>query len=302
MLNLPKNRDAELLAYMKERESIRERKESGEPPPWTDDPILQEYRFTNIRREHDAVTIWIRENWKRPHADDPYLWFALMVARLLNLPQSMAALSYPVPWNPERWTAVLHDREANGQTIFGSAYRIGTGSKEAPDGQIVFFRNNLLTPIWQRRKQITSELRGATLAEAAKVFMSCPGFAGFMAGQVIHDLKWTPILRKAKDWRTWATPGPGSGPGMNRLLYRPAGTAAAWKGREDAWLRLLHDLQRRLDPKLEAAGLPELCAQNLQHNLCEANKLWRAQSGEGMPKRRYKTPNSGGLFVSLFEK
>jgi hypothetical protein len=217
-----RTRDAELLAYLIERERIRQRKASGEPPPWTDDQILRDYRFTNIKREYDAVTIWIRDNWKKPNADDPYLWFAMMVARLLNSPQSMAALGCPVPWNAERWTAVLHDRETNGQTNFGAAYRIGTGSKEAPDGQIVFFRDNLLTPIWSRRQQITGDLRGANLAEAAQVFMSCPGFAGFMAGQVIHDLKWTPILRKATDWWTWATPGPGSGPGMNRLPIPPS--------------------------------------------------------------------------------
>ena len=114
MLEKPKYRDAELLSYMKEREAIRLRRKAGKPPPWTKDPILRDYRFTNIRREDDAVTIWITNHWKKPNADDPHLWFSMMVARLINLPESMSALGYPVPWQPERWTEVLKDRQARG--------------------------------------------------------------------------------------------------------------------------------------------------------------------------------------------
>jgi alpha-glutamyl/putrescinyl thymine pyrophosphorylase clade 1 len=284
-------RDDELLNYMIERERIRLHRKAGQPWPWTDDPILREYRFTNIRREDDAVTIWITKNWKQPHEDDPHLWFAMMVARLLNLPESMEALGYPVPWQPERWVTVLKERAANGLKNFNPAYQVCLTN--TPGNKAELFAKHVLTPIWTRRKEITQRLRGASLASAAAVFGTCPHFAGFMAGQVIHDLKWTPLLRKAPDWWDWAAPGPGSGPGMNRLLGRPAGTAADWKGREGTWLRELHALRHRLDPQLEAAGLPDLCAQNWQHNLCEANKLWRAQAGEGMPKQKFKRVDVG---------
>ena len=37
--------------FMKERELIRLRKEDGEPFPWTDDPNLQTYKFTNVKRK-----------------------------------------------------------------------------------------------------------------------------------------------------------------------------------------------------------------------------------------------------------
>jgi len=73
-----------LVAWISEREAIRVRREAGQPKPWTDDPILQEGRFCNIRRENDRVTCWIAQNWREPHADDPELWFAMAVARLVN--------------------------------------------------------------------------------------------------------------------------------------------------------------------------------------------------------------------------
>lgn len=51
-----------LKYYIKERYNIMLKKESGQPKPWTDDEILQNYRFTNVRREHDKVTKWVINN------------------------------------------------------------------------------------------------------------------------------------------------------------------------------------------------------------------------------------------------
>lgn len=42
--------------FIYERESIRDHKDNGDPKPWTDDPILQKYKFTNIWRQDDRVT------------------------------------------------------------------------------------------------------------------------------------------------------------------------------------------------------------------------------------------------------
>lgn len=50
-----------------EREKIRIKKETGEPFPWTEDPILKAYRFCNVRREDDTVTKWIAENIRKPY-------------------------------------------------------------------------------------------------------------------------------------------------------------------------------------------------------------------------------------------
>src|SRR5271167_851059 len=100
-------RVAELFDFIRERHAIWWRKEHGESKPWTEDPILQQYRFTNIYRELDTVTIWIREHWREPHATDPHLWFAMTVARLVNWPESLAEIGYPVPWKPEKFVRAM---------------------------------------------------------------------------------------------------------------------------------------------------------------------------------------------------
>ena len=47
----------DFLWFIKERESIRRKKESGAKRPWTDDPVLNSCRFTNIDRFNDRGTI-----------------------------------------------------------------------------------------------------------------------------------------------------------------------------------------------------------------------------------------------------
>ena len=53
--------------WLHERETIRIRKEErGDPPPWTDDPILQEFKFCQVFREHDRTTRWFRTHIRDP--------------------------------------------------------------------------------------------------------------------------------------------------------------------------------------------------------------------------------------------
>ena len=122
----------QLLYWIEEREAVRLRRAAGEPPPWTDDTILQSWSFTNVRRECDRVTVWIKENWREPHADDPDLFFAMAMARLVNWPDTMAAIGYPVPWACHRFiTALMQARR--GEKIWGDAYNISNAAEHAQD-------------------------------------------------------------------------------------------------------------------------------------------------------------------------
>ena len=46
----------EFFATAREGERIRYRRMAGEPYPWTTDPVLREWRFCNVHREHDRTT------------------------------------------------------------------------------------------------------------------------------------------------------------------------------------------------------------------------------------------------------
>jgi 5-hmdU DNA kinase, helical domain len=65
-----------LVCWIEKREAIRVKKEAGAARPWSDDPILNEWSFCNVRREDDRTTKWVAANWREPHADDPDVWHA----------------------------------------------------------------------------------------------------------------------------------------------------------------------------------------------------------------------------------
>ena len=50
-----------LMYWMFERERIRRRKAKGKKT-LTEDPIMRDYRFCNVRREDDLVSQWLIDN------------------------------------------------------------------------------------------------------------------------------------------------------------------------------------------------------------------------------------------------
>ena len=56
-------RAPEFLSFMKRREALRVAKAAGAPWPWSDDEVLNMYKFTNVKREHDRTTAWMREHF-----------------------------------------------------------------------------------------------------------------------------------------------------------------------------------------------------------------------------------------------
>lgn len=95
------NSDAELISipdelswFVRERVSIWKKKVSGEASPYTEDPILQNYRFCNIFREFDRQTMEIHE-WLNPIRNDFSLWLLNAYAcRMIARPETNARLGY----------------------------------------------------------------------------------------------------------------------------------------------------------------------------------------------------------------
>lgn len=261
---------ARLLKWIQEREKIRQLKEAGAPWPWTKDKILQIYRFCNVHREDDAVTKWIAGNWRTPNIKDPDLWFAMVVARFLNLPLSLEILGYPVPWKPRKFLA-LQKQDCN---LFNAAYMIRSevGSK------IEYLEAKVLTPMWRLREDLRPHT-GQTLQEFYNKLSERYGMGSFLSAQVVADLKYVEPLKSATDWHTFAGSGPGSRRGMNRVMGFD--TDSPWK--ETDWHLYLMKLQQLVNAKL-----PEpLHAQDLQNCLCEFDKYERVRLGEGRPKQKY---------------
>jgi hypothetical protein len=274
---------ARLVAFVLEREAIRLRKEAGQPPPWTDDPILTVGAFCNVHRERDRVTRWITANWRDPHREDPDLWFAMATARCVNEPDALAELGYPVPFDAERIRSVLTARQLRGDKVFRSdAYKPPT-PPEKNRSTIDFLVSDVLGPLWRDREVLRPQAN-ETLATYSDRLRERYRIGPFLAGQVVADLKGVGPLFDASDYWTFAVPGPGSERGLNRVCGRPV--KASWS--EPVWHATLLQLGAEIAPRLEAAGIARLEAQNLQNVLCEFDKYARADEKGGKPSRKYK--------------
>ena len=269
MSNYPKT---DFNNYMIERHSIYERRAEGQPYPWTEDPILNEYSFCNVYRELDRVTIWIRENWREPYADHPNLPFAMAMARQINWPDTLEEIGFPEHWNPERIKAIMQGRMNRKEKVYTGAYMLtgtlgGTKVEQTID--------KILTPLYEMPPRIINN----SLEETWKRYLPYPGFSGFMAYEVVTDLRHTKHLENAEDIMTWANPGPGAKRGLNRIHGRPLNHTQPRRHFINEMKELLY--------LCNMAPLP-LEMRDIEHCLCEFDKYERVRLGQGKPRAKYK--------------
>lgn len=270
-----------LLYWMEERQRIYLRKQAGESQPWTDDEILATYRFCNVYREQDRVTQWIREYWREgAFKGHPYIGFAMVVARLFNEPETLAAIEPLVlPFKPLALARALHKRARAGERVFNPAYIVSTNGVSM--NKVDYLMGRVLAPMWKDRERLRPGRR-ESLSDYATLLRTYDGIAGFMAGQIVADLKYVHPLREAKDWWDFAMSGPGSRRGMNRVFGRDV--EKGWS--EPVWHSRLMELKDRVNERLPDWMEP-VHGQDLQNCLCEFDKYRRAQQG-GKPKQLYK--------------
>jgi hypothetical protein len=265
----------EFTDFVTERWNIHQRRLEGKPAPWTKDPILQKYRFTNVRRNDDRVTKWIHGSWLLPHATDyDTVVFAMCLARLVNLPATMEELGYPERWNPQRFVRIMDARRERGLCAYNNAYMINAVGATKGQSKASYLSTCVLGPLWSGRKALGEELRTCTsLRGLHNSLMQFHGFgAGFMAAQVVGDVKYTPAGKNADDWHTFAASGPGSRRGLNWVTGRDV--TERWN--EEEWHSTLLKLMDTALPKLPSE-LHGLSAQDTQNTLCEIGKYFKVK-------------------------
>ena len=261
-----------LKYWVAERESIRIKKAQMLPKPWTEDAILQNFRFCNVRREDDTVTKWLAANWRdEPNWSKPNFIAASILARTINWPPTLSHIGFPDQWSSQEYCAKLDEYQAKNGKTYTAAYFITAGPTGVRKNLWVtnnansyFYRPPLLDPY--------------SLENSWKALIDggYPCVGPFIAGQVIADLKYTSHLMKAKDWMSWAPIGPGSMRGLNRLYERNLKTKIAQPQALEEMTEVAYHLSEW-----------ELHLQDVQNCLCELDKYERVFWGQGKPKSGY---------------
>jgi hypothetical protein len=268
-----------LVHWITERDAVRLRKERGLPKPWTTDPLLRDYRWCNVRRMDDRVSVALMANWYPLHGKPETQLVAAVLARLVNWPASLDDITGPQRFDMAHLSlarAKLGHRASMGYKVFTGAYVVpGVPGRNKVDSVC-----DLAELVASRASGILADSMAATWANLVKI----DGLGSFLAGQMVADLAHLSAGEQWQDAATWAPLGPGSARGMNRLMGRPKDKAIS-QAQFDVELPALIGVLKPL-----IAGIWEdrrLQAFDTQNCLCEYDKARRLMLGEGQVRSRY---------------
>lgn len=266
------NLTSELAYWINEREAIRIAKEAVLSPPWTNDHTMATTRWCNVHREDDKVTRWMAEHWR--DADKPLWWSVL--GRMVNYIPSLEVL---LGCNsPEECKTILKARRDEGEKIWTSAYTISTCGRKMD--KVDYVIDIVIEGVRFDEKYINY----STLRSCYTGLIGIDGLGSFLAGQVVADLKNTPLhpLQTAPDWFTWCSWGTGSLRGLKWYYGCPTGSCVTPRNFQDA----IEQCYEETMPFLHEA-LREMHMQDFQNCLCEFGKFMKIKTGVGHARNRY---------------
>lgn len=276
-----------------------------ETPPWTTDQVLRDFRFTNIRREHDKESKWVIEHI----ANNPELCYEdkllnVILFRLYNKHETAELISMPFKfsetpdWNPEWYRGLFEAAlvEDPKRVFFTAAFHtVGmkitlkkvTGEDYAPMRVLKFIRTLIDTNLVDRVKSCLNQ------EGVYKELISYDGIGGFLGYQFYVDMTYIKEFPFSENEFTVA--GPGCVRGLNYLFKNRDGMTY-----EECLFWLRDNLDRlfikRLRKPWSSKGLfwdlPEedrcFNVMSLENCFCELSKYIRAKEGTGRPRKRYR--------------
>lgn len=295
-----------LYNFIKRRYAIHLRKDVlKKDPTWTNDPVLRDFRFTNIRREHDKESKWVIEhitsNSELSYEDK---LLNVILFRLYNKHETAELISMPFKfsktpdWNPEWYRSLFESAlvEDPKRVFFTAAfYTAGmkkalkkvTGESYIPMRILKFIKILINEGLVDDIKACTNQ------QEVYQTLTDYNGIGSFLAYQFYVDMTYISEFPFSENEFTVA--GPGCVMGLNYLFEDLDGMSY-----EEClfWLRdnldrlFVEELGKDWDAKRVFWDLPEedrcFNVMSLENCFCELSKYIRAKDGTGRLRKRYK--------------
>lgn len=295
-----------LYNFIKRRYIIHLRKDVlKKDPPWTTDQVLRDFRFTNIRREHDKESKWVIEHiTSNPELSYEDKLLNVILFRLYNKHETAELISMPFKfsetpdWNPEWYRSLFEAAlvEDPKRVFFTAAFHtVGmkntlkkvTGESYAPMRILKFIKILINEGLVDDIKACTNQ------QEVYQTLTDYNGIGRFLAYQFYVDMTYIAEFPFSENEFTVA--GPGCVMGLNYLFEDRDGMSY-----EEClfWLRdnldrlFVEELGKDWDAKRVFWDLPEedrcFNVMSLENCFCELSKYIRAKDGTGRPRKRYK--------------
>lgn len=305
------SRESAFFEYLKERERVRRRKaadlvalenfEDPQGPPWTDDPVLQQYKFTNVRRHHDKTSMKLRELFYEKHfyEDKASVLMNCALFRYFGTWEFAEAVGWQdyENFDFEGIKEKARQRLIRRERVFTGAYVITNQGISAPKQEVVV--DVFLKGLHSWTPTILAEAKASqSWKSVARVMRSIPGFGGtgFMTKEVLIDTTYTGFWKQVQiteedgrfswpeDWWEWTPVGPGALRGAARVL----GDDLAVPLKEKKAFGVIKNLQFWQESYWPIAEYGQLSPTDIQFGLCEFDKYERVRLGQGKPRSRYK--------------
>lgn len=209
-------------AFASERLAMYYRKLTDPTGPWTDDEILQTYRFTNTFRAADRVSQYLirdvqyREDRSQAPAE---VFFRTMLFKIFNRIDTWEAIERSVgnvSWQSSDLggiSSVLSRLIESGQRIYSAAYIMPSPAF----GRTRKHENHLALLARMMEDNVAALLtRAKTMKSVYDLILSYPGLGPFLAFQYTIDLNYSSLIDFDED--DFVVAGPGALDGISKCF------------------------------------------------------------------------------------
>lgn len=209
--------------FAKKRQDVFFARLNNKPQPWTDDPILQTYKFTNAYRASDRVSQYLIRNViysNKNHYSDEDVIFRILLFKLFNkietwefLEQKIGDITYK-SYSFERYGKILEEYEHD-NTIYSGAYIMPSG--KSCYGYDKKFQNNLKLIEYLFKHKIANKIATASqLKDIYDFLLSAPSLGSFLAFQYAIDINYSELCDFSE--MSFVVAGPGAISGIHKCF------------------------------------------------------------------------------------
>lgn len=276
----------------RERYQIKLYRDNGMPREgWTRDPHFKEWRFCQVHREDDKTTVWLRneitKELLRRRAPIVRHLESTVIFRWFNRIETGQIIKdlLILGWD----TAEARERLKDVHPVVTGAYIIKAGDGVSKLEGILNCIDAALPQLlhmldkWHWSKDPNSKI---TLKEAWEDLKTIDYLGGFMAYELVSDLRWTPVLDQAVDIMTWANAGPGCARGLGWVVAEDSSIFNCGPGNQKIMLELMQQiLELSKNSVFWPAEWKPWEMREVEHWSCEFDKYKRAESGDRLKRR-----------------
>ncbi len=265
--------------------------------PWTKNPTLREFQFTNVYRELDRGTLFLTQKILPMYDNPKDMLFAIVIYRLFNhIPTWIRIEDWhgDVPhagkWKWGEEAKQLRKWNNKGNQVFTSAFTV-TGAAFAGSASkidnICYLIEEIQHFLYHRDFQWWKEVWNAkNMKDAWDKIRKIRGFGPFLAYELVIDINYA-HRRWGED--SFVNPGPGAKRGIN-AIYPDVHKVPDYIDT----IKHLKKIQQKMLPKEfpYTDKVPkDMTLRNIEHSLCEFQKYEKRRKGIRTGRARSFTPS-----------